>query len=352
METEHISNQALRELLSESRIINMKPGARYLILSDLHLGNGAASDDFVRNSELTLAILEHYRLEGYCLILNGDIEELLRFELADIKRHWKRFYDLLAAFQNTDKLIKLVGNHDIDLLDQADPQFPVEEALRLINGNDSLFIFHGHQMSRRLRRPNPFITFILKYIATPLRIRNYSVSADSARKFKLERTIYQFSAHNRLVSIIGHTHRPLFESMSKIDSLRFEMEQLCLEYPGAGAERRLGIERRIGLLKADLNRILAKNVRMDYRSSLYNASLVVPCLFNSGSAIGKRGLTCIEIDDSVIRLVHWFDHNRDTGYRERQTNATDRLGDSDFYRLVIKEDRLEHIFSRIRLLGG
>lgn len=33
----------------------------------------------------------------------------------------------------------------------------------------------------------------------------------------------------------------------------------------------------------------------------------IPCLFNSGCVIGKRGVTAPEIEEVNIRLVHWFD---------------------------------------------
>jgi UDP-2,3-diacylglucosamine pyrophosphatase LpxH len=352
MEKEHESFQALEELYVDSPVLRMLPGQKYLIISDLHLGNGTASDDFRRNADLTLRVLDDYRARGYFLVLNGDIEELLRFELRDIMRRWRRFYEIIEGFRQGGGLLKIVGNHDIDLLDLPDNPWPVQEAVRLLYGDESIFVFHGHQMSRRLRRPNPVITFILRYIATPLRIKNYSVSADSARKFKLERTIFRFSARQRILSIIGHTHRPLFESMSKIDSLRFEIEQLCLAYNESGSERKKEIERRISFLKDELQRLLDKDDRLDQRSSLYDASLVVPCMFNSGTAIGKSGITCIEIQDGVIRLVHWFDLGRNSGYLQRSSQSLERLPDSECFKVVIKEDGLDNIFSRIRLLGG
>ena len=352
MTTKNESYRVLEELYIDSPIIRMEPGQKYLIISDLHLGNGTASDDFRRNGELTLRVLEEYRNKGFFLILNGDIEEILRFELKDIQERWHRFYQLLADFRTGPGLIKIVGNHDIDLLDFPDNPWPVQESLRLVHGDDTIFVFHGHQMSRRLRRPNPFITFILRYIATPLRIKNYSVSADSARKFKLEQIIFRFSASQRILSVIGHTHRPLFESMSKIDSLRFEIEQLCLVYNDVTVERKRDIERRISFLKEELTRLLEKDDRLDQRSSLYDSNLVVPCLFNSGTAIGKSGITCIEIQEGTIRLIHWFDLTRNSGYLQRSNQSLERLAGSDYFRVVIKEDGLDKIFSRIRLLGG
>jgi hypothetical protein len=43
--------------------------------------------------------------------------------------------------------------------------------------------------------------------------------------------VYGFSSRRKIVSIIGHIHRPLFESLSKIDTLKYRIEQLCRHYP-------------------------------------------------------------------------------------------------------------------------
>jgi hypothetical protein len=98
----------------------------------------------------------------------------------------------------------------------------------------------------------------------------------------------------------------------------------------------------------------------------------VPCLFNSGCAVGKRGFTALEIEDERIALVHWFDRRRSDRHLRRAPGPTgvfgvsdvgleetpdrsplppEQLGDSDFFRLVLNRDSLDYIFTRIRLLG-
>jgi hypothetical protein len=82
-----------------------------------------------------------------------------------------------------------------------------------------------------------------------------------------ERRIYKASKRLGLVSIAGHTHRPLFESLSKYDSLRYSMESLIRDYPRADKEER---------------------------------DFVIPCLFNTGCATGGSGLTAIEIEREAL----------------------------------------------------
>ena len=95
--------------------------------------------------------------------------------------------------------------------------------------------------------------------------------------------------------------------MSKIDSLKFEIERLCRKYPKSSSKKRPQIERRIGEFKTELLKAQANKNGDATKASLYRANLVVPCMFNSGCVLGKRGMTALEIDTGQMRLVHWFD---------------------------------------------
>ncbi|MFO7782289.1 MAG: metallophosphoesterase, partial [Spirochaetia bacterium] len=86
------------------------------------------------------------------------------------------------------------------------------------------------------------------------------------------------------------------------------------------------------------------------RRSLYNADLIVPCLFNSGCVLGKRGMTSLEIRDGRIALVYWFDASRDDATPYRDTHGMEALPGTHYYRVVLEEDSLDYIFSRINLL--
>ena len=53
------------------------PGKKYVIFSDIHLGDGGGADDFVHNEEALLNALSYYHAEEYAIILLGDIEDTL-----------------------------------------------------------------------------------------------------------------------------------------------------------------------------------------------------------------------------------------------------------------------------------
>jgi UDP-2,3-diacylglucosamine pyrophosphatase LpxH len=352
MKRHHESYDYLLDLYQRTPARPLDMSKKYLIFSDLHIGAGGRNDDFEPNSKMFQTILEDYLKRGFVLILNGDIEELLRFGLQDIMDRWPGFFELLDGFRDGPGLYKIIGNHDLELQDARDYPYPLYEALKFEYKGEELFIFHGHQTMRRYREYNPAIHYTLKYLANPLNIKNYAVSHSSKKRFTTEKRVYQFSSEQKILSIIGHTHRPLFESMSKTDSIRFEIERLCRKYPKTSEEKRLEVERRINDLRLRLTRVLDRADAYDIRNSLYNANLVVPCMFNSGTVVGKRGMTCLEIKGGKILLRHWFDKHQTNSMLDYYTVPTKPLGDSGIYRAKMKEDSLDYVFSRIRLLGG
>jgi metallophosphoesterase superfamily enzyme len=141
-------DRSLDRVLQEAPAVPVNDSSRWVIFSDLHLGNGGPKDDFKRNAPLFLRILDSYYLKkGFGLILNGDIEELQRFSLKKIVDRWMDVFALFRRFQAGPGLIKIAGNHDIELLSKTDlgMDIPVQEAVRLEYGRDSLLVFHGHQ---------------------------------------------------------------------------------------------------------------------------------------------------------------------------------------------------------------
>jgi len=343
----------LSALFERTPTLPLGDNDRYVIFSDLHMGDGGRADDFTHNAELFRSVLEDYYLQrDFTLILNGDVEELQRFPISVVERRWTNVYELFSRFRDGPGLRWLIGNHDKRRLVHSHPEFPVEEALVFRYGSDLIFIFHGHQSMAAYEKHNAWVGFVLKYIATPLHIKNYEVSHNSAKQFRTEKRVYDFAKSKRLLTVIGHTHRPLFESMSKIESVKFEVERLCRKYPKADAKKQARIESRIATFKEELARMEAGEDEDDvHTSSLYSENLVVPSVFNSGCVLGKRGMTALEIEGGTLRLVHWFDAKRSKRYLQYQNYETRQLGDSDYYRVVMKGDSLSYILSRIKLLA-
>ncbi|WP_020613802.1 metallophosphoesterase [Sediminispirochaeta bajacaliforniensis] len=343
----------LEELYAKAKEIEIHDNQRFVIFSDLHVGNGKYGDDFRPNAELfQTALHDYYYEKGYTLILNGDIEELHRYTLAEIRSTWKNLYSLFDAFDAENRLYKLSGNHDSKLFNlPGEPlRYKLYESLKLNYKGMTLFLFHGHQPSYFYEKFNEISGLLLRFIAKPLRIKHYSVAHDKSRRFKIEKRTYEFSIEKNIVSIIGHTHRPLFESLSKLDSLKYKIENLLRRYAKSGDEKQKILEKQIEEIKKEIDKSIITKGKEQAISSLYSSQTLAPSVFNSGCVIGKRGMTAIEIKGGKISLVHWFNEDVDEKYRKNDGKNTSQLDDTGFFRTVLKRDSLDYIFTKIRLL--
>ena len=326
---------------------------KWVIFSDLHMGDGGTTDDFKTNSKLfTTALERHYFEKDYKLFLNGDVEELQRYPLKKILKSWHHVFELFERFAEKDRFIKTIGNHDLELgaIDELPYGLPVHEAYRLNHQGNSIFLFHGHQASKKYQQHNELVGFTLKYFANPLGIKNYSVSHSSVKQFKIEKKLYHYSSNRKIMSVIGHTHRPLFESLDKMDRLKYKIDQLCREYITQSGDRS-STEESILAYKHELQKYHRENEGLNVLNLIYHDFFHVPCLFNSGTVIGKRGMIGLEIDAGNIRLVHWFDKNISRKYLKQTGYEPERLEGTDFYRMVINEESLGYIFTRIKFLS-
>lgn len=346
--------QHLDKLFEASPVIPLTDADRWVVFSDLHMGDGSSTDDFKPNSQLFLtALQQYYQARDFGLVLNGDVEELQRTSLKKIVKQWTPVYEVFDAFSRKGKLLKTIGNHDIALpVQRENPHaYDLLEAFRFQYKDQFLFFFHGHQASKKFQRHNRLIGFTLKYFANPLGIKNYTVSHSSLKQYKIEKRAYHYSAFRKVVSVIGHTHRPLFESQHKVERLKYKIEQQCREYvsgPKKGSEE---LAQAIKANKKDLKKYFKQNLETNFQNYVYNTIFHIPCLFNSGCVIGKRGVTCLEIENGDIRLVHWFDQNISNKYLQKSGYEPEQLPGTDFYRMVINQEALDYVFTRIRFLA-
>ena len=350
--TDEQFSQSIQEQMRAAPGIVIKPDSRIVILSDLHMGDGSSNDDLKRNGPLVAAVLERYYLaRGSTLILNGDIEELQKFRLPRIRSNWGALFSTFDRFLREGKLYKVYGNHDETLLESARYPYPLYSGVRLEWGKKILYAFHGHQASGFFAKYNDLSGAALRYIVHTLGIMNRSPSKDSGRRYHIERRIYDFSRRTGIVSVIGHTHRPLFESLSKYDRLRYDIEKLCAEYSGSDDARKAAIAETVNLFKKELARLRRKDIRNKRRDGLYNRDLLLPCLFNSGCAVGKKGVTDIEIEDGRISLVYWFEEGKERRYLEREAGPAESMNGTPFRRVVIASEGLDDVFARMDLLS-
>lgn len=349
----HIYRQ-LDDLVKTAVKLPFEKKDKWVVFSDLHIGDRTRKDDFKRNSGLFKAALSHYNKGGFKLFLNGDIEELQRFSYETIRKKWHDVFDLFQKFNEREALFKTFGNHDLEFgfNEEINREFPARDAYILQHSRGDIFLFHGHQASPFYFKYNRLVGWLLKYVANPLRINNYSVAHNSRKQYQIEKRVYHYSAFKQMVSVIGHTHRPLFESLSKADRLKMQIETLCRRYVKETDEDQMKeIKKTIKSHKKELKKIFRKKKHLEQEAHLYNAILHIPCLFNSGTAIGKRGITCLEIENNQIRLVHWFDEHLSGRYLNKRGYDPELVDRQGHYRMVLNEESLDYIFARIKLLG-
>ncbi|MBB6482160.1 metallophosphoesterase [Spirochaeta isovalerica] len=358
MKKSHHNQEKLEKLFNNCPSIDIDDSDKIVIFSDFHLGGRKSRDDFLPNSEMFFTILQKYYYDGgYKLILNGDVEELQKVSLTTIYRRWHDLYELFGKFRDRDGLYKIVGNHDGDLLlikntinfRPNDINYQILPGLKLQYKDNTIFVLHGHQASNYHGFINSLVGLSLKYIAHPLMIKNIKRPYTNVKKLKAEEKIYDFSKDKKILSLVGHTHRALFEGLSEADYLKYNIEQRIRKYLESDEHERARLESSIRVLADALKELLKTGDHYDSFSSIYD-HMIIPCLFNSGCVIDRKGINCLEIENGHISLVSWYDETN------RKSNITynpvthKRLDDTSYCRARLKKDSLDYIFTRIDLL--
>ncbi len=293
-------------------------GQRYVIFSDLHLGDGNAADDFRDNEEVLKDALNYYQLDNYTAILLGDIEEFWQFDLDNIvARYDATIYQQLRDL-GPGKALRVYGNHDLEWRGLVDPitgdtvGYCAPEALKFVAADDTpiCLLVHGHQGCLASDKATWFSRFFVRLFSYVEPFFKWSglYSHKSATKSqitkKYEQVFYQWARDNHALIICGHTHRAIFAARVYSEVLKQKIKQLKIqnlhpETPTVAIEDNL---RRIAELEEQLDeeKKRGRNIApLDSEASLR------PCYFNAGCGLYTDGLTAIEIEEDKIRLVKW-----------------------------------------------
>jgi UDP-2,3-diacylglucosamine pyrophosphatase LpxH len=286
---------------------------KFIIFSDQHKGAGDGADDFLLCAPNYLAALDYYFDNGYLYIALGDCEELWENTLTAVKSKQKATFEKEKLFADADRFIKIFGNHD--LYWQNDPfgslqlkeifgkNIPIYEGVLLKTTSDAypvnILCTHGHQ-GDMVSDGNWFSKFFISRIWAPLqsllRINPNTPAYDAQLKTLHNSLMYEWSAAQKnLFLITGHTHQPVFESLTHIERL---YRQLLFA-------RKVNDQGMIETLEKDITfrRFAFDNISADYLKML-------PTYFNSGCCCFSDGdITGIEIEKDCLRLIKW--HNKD-----------------------------------------
>jgi UDP-2,3-diacylglucosamine pyrophosphatase LpxH len=291
---------------------------KYALFSDLHLGDGGKVDNFVHNEETMEFALNYYKNKEYSVILLGDLEELWQFDFIKIKdRYDKSIYDLLRRFSN-NKVHRIFGNHDKEWKRPPDPILNDEnvpnrtpEAIML---GDDIFLLHGHQGDQLCDRNvwlSSFVARCLKFgvpFAKAFGYENRSATKSQIPKSR-EKLYYNWAKDNKVILICGHTHNAIFASRSYYWWLKEQIKQKELEKKRCLKEDKIK--------RKELSKVIK-----GYKKNLHNEEKMgrnfnriapkgkpLPCYFNTGCGLYRKGITNIEIEGDKIRLIKWQSDN-------------------------------------------
>jgi predicted phosphodiesterase len=282
---------------------------RYIIFSDQHRGRKNGADDFVLAEPNYLKALEYYNQQRYHLICLGDSEELWENSLLQTIKHNKASFEAEKQFALRNAFTKIFGNHDLDWdMNPLAPIFLKEiysvpiialEGITLqttINNTVlNIFCTHGHQGDLQ-SDGNWFSKFFVSKIWAPLqsflRINPNTPAYDKHLKTSHNRIMYEWSSlQKNLILITGHTHQPVFQSLTHFERLQRERKK---EFYNLHKERAESLDLEIEWKKREDNHIWDDFLTMK------------PCYFNSGCCCFEDGdITGIEIADGNIRLIRW-----------------------------------------------
>jgi hypothetical protein len=290
----------------------LSDGSRYVIIADLRMGDGGSKDELAKARKALFKVLGHWYLpQGYTLVLNGDIEDLRHFWLKDIVAAWPEMYAIFDAFNGEKRLRKIVGERDLPLLRLRSYPYELLQGLRLEDERGSMLVLHGHQAAPPFVGRDYLSDFMVNWLGTSKHPKVEEADEDRRERFKAERRLYGAAYALGIVAIQGHTHRPLFESLTIRDSLRAEVERLLREGDPREGEAKID----------DMIKIYQKEARRKAHPSLLSrpshdeASLVAPCLFSPGRIAGAKlngnyGFRMLEIEDGSVSQVRWVKAKR------------------------------------------
>lgn len=304
--------------LWDNEIIKTLPtrNNKYVIISDMHMGNGGKSDDFKENEQATINALTYYKKNGHILILLGDIEELWQFSADEIvQRYDSTIYKSIRAFGDSS-VYRIFGNHDIDwktpdpIRNKRDNNVYEGIKLKDIQGRKKILLVHGHQGTKNSDKYSSIsrgFVRIYRDIEPHVKIDKTPAFPRSPILTTYERERYKWAKKNKLIIICGHSHRAVFCSRTKIDKIRDELEKVNSRRQINATATEMG---KILLEKKILEDQLIDEALLD-RNIDIGESNPAPNYFNTGCALYSDGITLIEIDQDTISLVKW--HRKPVG---------------------------------------
>ena len=306
---------------------------QFVILSDQHKGARNYADDFAASEKNYLAALDYYHQQNYHYINLGDSEELWKNGILTVKKYNKTTFDKEKLFLQKNAFVKIFGNHDLYwdndplagiMLQQLYGQ-PVKiyEGVILQTKVDnkplSIYLTHGHQgdlQSDGNWLSKWFVSNIWGPLQAYLQVNPNTPATNDHQKTLHNQIMYQWSSRqNNLLLITGHTHQPVFKSLTHLERLYIQLEK-AEQQGDTNAVNDLQQQISKHVMKGE-----AKFTFPGYRPSYFNTGC---CCFDDGDITG------IEIAGGCIRLIKW---------------EYDKVGNSK--RFVLEESSLKEVLTSL-----
>ncbi|MES2457988.1 MAG: metallophosphoesterase [Bacteroidota bacterium] len=303
-----LHNNIIRFPGKRGELIRLENRHRIILFSDQHKGDRSYKDDFALAEDNYLAALDYYNKQEYLYCNLGDSEELWENSLVDVIKHNKKTFEAEKQFLIRNAYIKLFGNHDLYWDNDPLAGFMLQKifgqkvkiheglifSISIKEQELSLFLTHGHQGDRQ-SDGNWFSKWFVSTIWGPLqsflRINPNTPAYDNQLKSEHNQMMYNWTAkQNNLVLITGHTHQPVFNSLTHLERTYQRIEEA----------KKNGDQQTRQKLEAEL---LAGNISGESSPRLFASKNTY---FNTGCCCFSDGdITGIEIEDGHIRLIEW-----------------------------------------------
>lgn len=284
----------------------------FIIFSDQHKGARNYADDFATNEKNYLAALAYYNNNNYQLICLGDSEELWENQLGAVKKHNKQTFEAEKLFLQRAAFIKIFGNHDLYWDNDPLASFQLEKiygqplkvyeglVLETMAGENPLQIFltHGHQGDLQ-SDGNWFSKWFVSRVWAPfqayLRINPNTPAYNNQLKSVHNQLMYEWAASQEAVLITGHTHQPVFNSLTHLERIYIQLNHAIAKNDEVAQQKlheQLTIE------------------KINYGDEIPTFKPVQPNYFNSGCCCFNDGdITGLEICGGKIKLIKWAYQN-------------------------------------------
>jgi len=289
-------------------IVQFDSSQNFIILSDQHKGAKNGSDDFAVAEKNYLAALDYYYQKNFYYITLGDSEELWENSWASVKKHNTASFEKEKLFRDKNLFIKIFGNHDLYWDNDPLASFELEklygQKTRIYEGavlqtkiNEKviqILLTHGHQ-GDAVSDGNVLSKWFIANVWAPLQsflLLNPNTPAyDHNLKTEHNRMMYEWSAQQpQTLLITGHTHQPIFESLTHLERLYRQLSQA----------KEKNDEARIKKLEEQID------MKRHEGESIPDFTAYKPGYFNTGCCCFIDGdVTGIEVADNMIRLVKW-----------------------------------------------